>query len=360
MRWLVVEGARHEVFRSLGQWVRTDVQAMLAESAVDLDVLRRWADTVEGKACFGPVLAATERDYGTQLAELAALAEGAGVPVEDLLLTSLRGDFGTAARMGCSDLAWRRETTVVAHNEDADPLLDGRLMLLTLLVEGEAAVTALWYPGTLPVNAFVVTGQGLAWGINHIPAVHPYPGGAGRHFVARALQQAAGLDEAVAHLQTHPSAGGFTYTIAERASGRATVVEAVAGQIAIVEATPDNPLHWHTNHLRHIPEPPDLPPAGPEATELRDRYAESVARGRALSGLTPGPTEPSRTWFLQALTSAPLPHGVYRVAAGPDPLMTLCTAIADMNSDTITIRSSTGQTVTCSLTSFTHGVPAIS
>ncbi|MFF3489248.1 C45 family autoproteolytic acyltransferase/hydrolase [Streptomyces sp. NPDC002701] len=352
-----MEGARHEVFRSLGQWARTDIQAALTESAPDLDVMRRWAATVEGTAYFRAVMAATELYYGTQLAELAALADGAGVPVEDLLLTSLRGDLGTAARMGCSDLAWRRATTVVAHNEDGDPLLDGRLMLLTLLVEGEAAVTALWYPGTLPVNAFVATGRGLAWGINHIPAVHPYPGGAGRHFVARALQQATTLDEAVAYLQTHPSAGGFTYTIAERASGRAAVVEAVAGQVSVIEATPDDPLHWHTNHLRHIPRPPDLPPAGPQADELRDRYAESVARGRVMSSLTPGPTEPSSTWFLQALTSAPLPHGVYRVAAGPDPLMTLCTVIADMSNDRITIRSNTGQTATCALTDFAHGVP---
>ncbi|MER7345792.1 C45 family peptidase [Streptomyces aurantiacus] len=352
-----MSGTRHEVFRSLGRWARSDVQAALVESAPDRAILRRWADTAEGKACFGPVLAATERDYGTQLAELEGLAEGAGVPVEDLLLTSLRGDFGTAARMGCSTLAWRRETTVVAHNEDGDPRLDGCLMLLTLLVEGEAAVTALWYPGTLPTNAFVATSQGLAWGINHIPAVRPSSAGAGRHFVARALHQAATLDEAVAHLRTHPSAGGFTYTIAEAASGRAAVVEAVAGRVAVVEATPDDPLHWHTNHLRHIPDPPDLPPADPQAAEVRGRYAESIARGRVLSGLTPGPAESPSTWYLQALCSAPLPHGVYRTAASPDPLMTLCTVIADMSNDTITIRRRTGETATCSLTDFTQGVP---
>ncbi|MEU1626751.1 C45 family peptidase [Streptomyces sp. NPDC020096] len=355
LRWLVLSGTRHEVFWSLGQRARGDIHAALEESRPDCDALRRWAETEDGKAYLEQVLATTSCGYGEQLAELEALADGAGVLFEDLLLTSLRGDLGVAVNMGCSDLGWRREGLVVAHNEDGDPLLDGRLMLLTLLVENEAAVTALWYPGALPVNAFVATGHGLVWGVNHIPVVRPFRMGAGRHFVARALQRATTLDAAVDHLRSHPAVGGFTYTIGERDSGRVAVVEAVAGRVAVVEATWDEPLHWHTNHLRHLPDPPDVPLTGQHAADGRSRYEESVARGRVLASLQAGRAEPSNAWFLNALTSATLPHGVYRSATGSDPLMTLCTVVADLHNNEITVRGSRGRTCTVALSDFTHG-----
>ncbi|MFD9902992.1 hypothetical protein [Streptomyces sp. NPDC059063] len=55
-----------------------------------------------------------------------------------------------------------------------------------------------------------------------------------------------------------------------------------------------------------------------------------------------------------ALTSAPLPHGVHRTAAGTDPLMTLCTVIADLSGGSVLLRHRDGRTAQLPLSAFTE------
>ncbi|MER7197851.1 hypothetical protein CG723_27950 [Streptomyces sp. CB01635] len=358
LRWLVVSGSRDDAFRALGETARADIHAV-QEAMPEREALRRATAAPAGAARLDRVVTATREAFPGELAELAALAEGSGVPFDDLLLANLRGDLGVGDGTGCTDLGRRGGSgAFVAHNEDGAPALDGRLMLLTLLIEGQAPVTAQWYPGFVPANAFTATGNGLVWGINHIQVVRPGPG-AGRHFAARALQQAPTLDAALDLLRTRPTAGGFAYTIGERATGRIAVVEAAAGRTAMVEAGPDE-LHWHTNHIRLLPDAPDaaLSGGGEGATADLGQYAESAARGRALERLSPGDA-PDAEWFVSALTSAPLPDGVHRTAAGDDPLMTLCTTVSDLGRDRITVRGARGEHAVLPLSAFTEGaVPA--
>jgi Acyl-coenzyme A:6-aminopenicillanic acid acyl-transferase len=102
---------------------------------------------------------------------------------------------------------------------------------------GRPPVTAFWYPGFVPANAFALTGDGLAWTVDHLPVAAPGPG-AGRHFVGRGLQVTARtVEDAVGYLRSRPSAGGFSYTIGDRA-GRVVSVEAAAGRHAVTEAGP--------------------------------------------------------------------------------------------------------------------------
>ncbi|WBO61450.1 C45 family autoproteolytic acyltransferase/hydolase [Streptomyces camelliae] len=360
LRWLVVSGERTEVFRALGQAARADVHAV-QDALPERSALHGWAATERGRIRVRRVLDATHAAYGRQLAELRALAAGAGADFHDLLLANLRGDLGVDDGTGCTDLGWRRTRSYVAHNEDGAPALDGRLMLLTLLVDGDVPVTVQWYPGFLPANTFTATGHGLVWGINHIQAARPADA-PGRHFVARALQQAPTLDAAVDHLRARPSAGGFAYTIGDRAEGRVVVVESAAGRTAVVEADPaHHPLHWHTNHLRHLPDPADAPTAAPAANDgaraarSLGQFEESVARGKALSTLAVPADDPGAQWFLDILTAAPLPHGVHRTAAGTDPLMTLCSVVADLTDDRITVCGPAGKTAEMALSDFAHG-----
>jgi hypothetical protein len=354
MRWLLVEGPREEAFHALGRETRADIEAV-QDAMPERAALRRWASTDRGGARLDQVLRATAGAFGAELGELRALAEGAGVDADELLLANLRGDLGVDDGTGCTDLAWRRGTSFVAHNEDGAPALEGRLMLLTLALDGLAPVTVQWYPGFLPSNTFTVTGHGLVWGIDHVQVLRPAASGAGRHFVARALQQVTTLDDAVSFLRTHPSAGGFCYTVGERSSGRVAVVEAAAGAVAAVEPSArGGTLHWHTNHLRHLPASLDSGPATAAVGKL-GQYEESVARGRVLEELRPPASEPSAEWFLDVLTGAPLPHGVHRSATGSDPLMTLCTAVADLNADRITVRGRSGAPAVLALSDFARG-----
>jgi Acyl-coenzyme A:6-aminopenicillanic acid acyl-transferase len=215
-----------------------------------------------------------------------------------------------------------------------------------------------WYPGFLPCNTFVVTGHGLAWGINHIQVSRP-AAAPGWHFVARGLQRQPDLDSAVRYLSSHPSAGGFTYTIGEFGTGRIVTVETAAGRTASVEAHPQHtPLLWHTNHLRQLPD--DAPAeTGAEASSRGVRSLgqreESVDRGKVLAALSPPPGGPDVGWFLDVLTGGPVPHGVHRSAVGDDPLMTLFTTVVNLTAGEITLAARGNAPLTFAADAFASG-----
>lgn len=340
LRWLVVSGPRIDAFRALGEHARREIHDAVL-GMPERPALERLAATETGRAAVERVVAASRTAQPVECAELAALAAGAGLGLDTMFLANVRGDLGGDDGTGCSDLGWRRGRSAMAHNEDGAPALQGRFMLVTLALDGEAPVTAQWYAGFLPSNTFVVNGHGLAWGINHLqvgaPAAAP-----GRHFVARGLQQAESLEAAVDYLGSHPSAGGYAYNFGEVATGRVATVEAAAGRVAVVEADPaERPLLWHTNHLRFLDEERAADAGGgvvDEAARSLGHSDESKARGRMLEAVDPPSVEPSADWFLDIFTT-PAPHGVYRSAAGADPLMTLCSAAVDLTSAEVTLQA---------------------
>lgn len=210
VRWTVVRGPREAAFSELGAYAAADIRTVLAG-------LPEWP--VTGRARRSPVLfraieSASQVEHPDAYAELAALASGAGVPFDDLLLANLRGDLGTGDGTGCTDLAWVGARSLLGHNEDGAPVFDGIGRLLTLLIDGEPGVCVWWYPGFVPTNTFTLTTHGLVWGIDSVNVVTPSPC-AGRHFVARSLQRAVDVADAVSSLRSHASAGGFAYTMGQ-------------------------------------------------------------------------------------------------------------------------------------------------
>ena len=190
LRWIVLDGPDREAFGALGEHVRGELAA-LAAAWPALPRLRRHVSGPPGRDYLAAVCRATEEAFPAEWAELAAFAAGAGVQFDDLVLLNLRGDLGLVdGGIGCSDLGWRGERSVVAHNEDGAPEDVGRCALLTMTGTGRPAVTAFWYPGFVPANAFALTGDGLVWTVDHLPVAAPGPG-AGRHFVGRGLQRTA-------------------------------------------------------------------------------------------------------------------------------------------------------------------------
>ena len=351
LRWIVLRGPDREAFRALGEHTR-DEMAALTKTWGLVAKLRRHVNGPPGRERLASVRGASAQGFPAAWAELAAFAEGCAVPFEDLALMNFRGDLGlVTGGIGCSDLAWRRERSLIGHNEDGAPENLGQCALLTLALDGLPTVTAFWYPGFLPANAFTVTADGLVWTIDHLPVASPGDGAA-RHFVGRGLQRSARtLDAAVDYLKTHPSAGGFAYTIGDR-SGRIVSVEAMAGRHAAVEAGPQaagpqaaGPLLWHTNHGRYLP---GAEPA-PEGT--------SVARGQTLSAFEAPAKDPDPAWFLRVLAGAPLPDGVRSDREPGNPAITLCTFIADLTAGEAVIAARDEAPVTISLPDLAEGRP---
>ncbi|WP_051898441.1 C45 family autoproteolytic acyltransferase/hydolase [Sciscionella sediminilitoris] len=348
LRRLRVDGERRAAFRAIGAAAAEEIHAVLAGLG-EGEQLRRFAGSEAGAAAVDRVLTATRRWHGTELDEAYALAEGAGVDPHLLLLANLRRDLGGHDGLGCSDLALTGPHALLAHNEDGGPALEDRLVLLSLALDGEVPVTVLWYPGFVPSNTFVANGNGLVWGINHIQVATPADA-PGRHFVARGLQRTGGIDEAVGYLAAHPSAGGFTYNIGELGTGRTVSVETAAGAHTAVEA---DGLAWHTNHLRYLDEPPAV--SGATGAELLGGRDNSLARARVLEALRIPAQGTESAWALEILGVRPVPDGVYRSALDGDPLLTLCTFVAELRTGEITVRPRGRQAVTVPFETFVPG-----
>jgi hypothetical protein len=345
LRWIVLRGPDLEAFRALGEHMRDDMAAITGAWPL-LGRLRAHVSGPPGSDRLRAVRQASMLRFPEAWAELAAFAEGATVPFDDLALMNFRGDLGTVTGgIGCSDLAWRRKRSVIGHNEDGAAENVGQCALLTLALDGLPTVTAYWYPGFLPTNAFSVTADGLVWTIDHLPVAEPGTG-AGRHFVGRALQRSATtVDQVIDLLRTHPSAGGFAYTIGGR-TGRIVSVEAAAGRHAAVEVDPESsPLMWHTNHGRYIP--------GCEASPS----GSSGARGEILDALAVPAEDPEPAWFFRILAGASLPEGVRADPAPGRNATTLCTFIADLTAGEAVIAARDDQPVTIPLPDLAEGHP---
>ncbi|HYB88319.1 MAG TPA: C45 family peptidase [Streptosporangiaceae bacterium] len=348
LRWIVLSGPEAEAFGALGRHLRAEIRAVVSEWDY-LDRLRQHVAGPPGRGRLAAVSRASQTAFPEVWAELAALAGGAGVPLGDLALLNFRGDLGIVGEGGgCSDLAWRRRESFIAHNEDDSEFFDGRSALLTLALDGRPAVTAFWKPGFLPSTTFTVTGTGLVWAIDHLPVAAP-GAGPGRHFIARGLQRSAGtLDQAIRYLRDHPSAGGFAYIIGDR-SGRIVTVEALAGRYASREVGqgPGGPLAWHTNHGRYL--------AGADA----DSRGTSLARGEILQAVDVPAGEPDAAWFARILAGAAPPDGVRADFSPGHPGMTLCTLVANLTTGEAALLGRGAEAVTIPLAGLVQGKAGI-
>ncbi len=359
--WLVARGSAEEAFRAVGGHLAGDIRAVVADMP-GLERLRQQAAAAPGARALDAAMTASQAGYPEVWAELAAMASGAGVPLADLALLNFRGDIGAAsgarpgpvpgseaagedAGAGCSDLAWRNERALLAHNEDDEVFFDGRCLLLTLLLDGLAPVTAFCKPGFVPSTAFTVAGPGVVWGIDHLPVAAP-GSGAGRHIVARGLQRAgpATAGEALVYLRRNPPAGGFAYVIGDRA-GRVVIAETVAGDFGVRDVGPAGPLDWHTNHGRLVPGA-DAEPGG-----------ISAARGEFLQALPAPDSEPDAAWLAGFLTAGPLPAGVRADPVGGGTVGTLCTFATDLTAGLVTVLPRGAASATIPLADLALGRP---
>lgn len=330
IRWLVVSGEASDCFRALGGHMRAEIREAVTEWT-STQRLREHVSASPGRERLAAVRSATQMAFEAEWAELAALADGAGVAVEDLALLNFRGDLGQVeGSFNCSDLAWRRERSFIAHNEDQGASMTGRCVLLTLTIDGLPPVCAFWCPMFLPSNAFSVT-DGLVLSIDSLTVPEPGPW-AGRHFIARGLQRRCRtVGEAIGYLRANPCASGFAYTIGDypaspngrsdnhgdrAGTGRVVGVEAVRNEHHVVEVGGSaGPLFWHTNHARFMP---------------GTSGANTCQRAGVLAAAPVPDGEPDIAWFLRLLAGAPVPDGVRVDPSDERPFLTLCSFVSDL------------------------------
>jgi hypothetical protein len=271
---------------------------------------------------------AARAHFPAQLAELDGMASGLGWKADDIFLWNCRGELVHNTPDGCTTFAAVcAGKTLVAHNEDGDPFLLGKGLLVDIQPKGKPGFLSFYYPGSLPGHTFATNRAGLVQAINNLRVCQP-AAGVPRMILSRAVLDVSTLDEAVHLLRDTPRASGFHHTLGAAGDSRVFSVEATAMRCSVESVAR---VSGHANHLIH----PGCEDEAQIVTDSsRDRQARIAAlleaRGAQLDG-------EALVQMLHDKAPAGLP--IYREDPNdPDDENTLATALFEIRDDGVALR----------------------
>ncbi|MGO6969359.1 C45 family autoproteolytic acyltransferase/hydolase [Rhizobium leguminosarum] len=189
-----------------------------------------------------------EERYLQYLQELLGLADGLGLPFDEVFAWNCRGDVWAMAPDGCTTVQIPGPFPVVAHNEDGDPGLRAGCALASITPDQGQPFAAFVYPGSIPGHTFAINGSGLVLTVNNIRSTLAGDG-LPRMVLSRAVLDCATIDAALTLLSKAPRSGAFHFTLAQAGQSRLASVEFTHTNCSIAEIT--NPA-VHANHLVHM------------------------------------------------------------------------------------------------------------
>jgi hypothetical protein len=240
----VIAGAPFDIGVRLGELARPVFDEYMQQSNA-WQAVRRWRGHPFVAALRHAALAA----YPDLVAELDGIAAGVGGPADDIFLWNCRGELIHNAPDGCTTLTARDAdgTRWIAHNEDGDPYLRGRCLLVDVQPQGKPGFISFYYPGSLPGHTFAANRAGVAQAINNLRILTPAVG-VPRMILARAVLDVTSLDAAADVLRTHARASGFHHTLGATGDARLLSIEASVARCSVVNVAR---LAGHANHLVH-------------------------------------------------------------------------------------------------------------
>ncbi|VWC53020.1 C45 family autoproteolytic acyltransferase/hydolase [Burkholderia lata] len=296
----VIAGAPFDIGVRLGELARPVFDEYMQQSSA-WQAVRRWRGHPFVAALRQAALAA----YPDLVAELDGIAAGVGWPVEDIFLWNCRGELIHNAPDGCTTLAARDAagTRWIAHNEDGDPYLRERCLLVDVQPVGKPGFISFYYPGSLPGHTFAANRAGIAQAINNLRIRTP-AAGVPRMILARAV------------LRGHARASGFHHTLGATGDPRLLSIEASVARCSVIDVAR---LAGHANHLVH-------PGCDVEAQIVTQSSAD---RQRRVDALTPAIDAIDEAALLRVLGDrAPEGLPIYRDdPADPDDENTLATGV---------------------------------
>lgn len=243
LRYITIQGTPFEAGQQLGRFGADILQAYRHASPAWASVMRHLGSPAALRLA-GQVRAAYPRVWE----EIRGLADGLGVPFEEVFLWNCRGDLWAMAPDGCTTVLEAGPSVRISHNEDGDPFFAGHCALARVTVEGGGTFASFVYPGSVPGHTFAVTDAGLAMAVNNLRC-REVAEGTPRMVLTRALLDTARLEDALDLLRRSPRAGGFHLSLAHRLSpGRLLSVEFSAGACSVVEVAG---RLLHANHAVH-------------------------------------------------------------------------------------------------------------
>ncbi|AIP08434.1 peptidase C45 [Burkholderia pseudomallei MSHR338] len=315
---VVVTGSPHDIGRQLGELARPAMDAYIAQSGA-WRAVARW----RGHPFVAELRRAAEAAFPALVAELDGIAAGLCWHAQDVFVWNCRGELIHNAPDGCTTLAaCTPRERMIAHNEDGDPHLRGKCMLVDVRPDGKPGFVGFYYPGSLPGHTFAASRAGLVQTINNVRIRRP-AAGVPRMIAARAVLDAASLDDALRVLRDTPHASGFHHMLGCAGDARIVSVEASVARTSVLAV---EGVYGHANHLIH-------PGGDAEAQIVTASSADRQARLAQLLPPLRGAADASALWCVLAdRAGGGLP--IYRDDPDdPDDENTLATALFSIGDD---------------------------
>ncbi|XP_024173490.1 uncharacterized protein LOC112179327 [Rosa chinensis] len=315
----------------IGQRFSNKIKSRLARDLILQDQLLPFAQTPESQPLIQSLTENHRSKFPRYWDELVGTAEGSGVPVLEIMMINFRKEilpFLPKTVMNCkidtpddcSDVLVASDSmAIVAHNEDANVALVGHTYLVKGTLSNGISFIAYTYAGELPSCAFGINSHGLAFTLNSVPPSESeiVPGGIGRNFISRDLLEAKSIIDALCRIESAEVSAGHSYNLIETRTRRIINVETASKNRVSVYEVGETPF-FHANMYLHL----QVNQVHDENSLTRQRKATMLPKGSkedvlSLLGDTDEPTYP-----------------IYMT--GPT-LYTLCTAVIDLDEQTLSI-----------------------
>lgn len=234
------EGSHYEVGGVIGQTLKVPIIELLEANRRSFG--DAFAQYIEISKAF---LAETETHFPQYVTELHGIADGAGVPFEELFLSNNRevADFGAEDPNHCTIIAVPHEGSfLVGHNEDWTPTALPHLYILDATIDG-VRIFGLNYANNLIGASVAVNGFGLLEAVNELHH-HDAQVGIPKDVIARAILDCQTLEEAEHIIKTYRRGGGFNHVLVQ--GNRLWNIESSATDSEIEKR--EGETYVHTNH----------------------------------------------------------------------------------------------------------------
>ncbi|GAB4834500.1 hypothetical protein Ancab_032757 [Ancistrocladus abbreviatus] len=308
------------------------IKSRLATDLILQNQLRPFVQSSSGQWLIEALSYTNKKKFPRYWDELVGTAEGSGVPVLDMILINFRkeilpfipknqvADAPEDSPDDCSDvLVVSDKMAIAAHNEDANVALLGRTYLIRAFLAKAWSFTAYTYAGELPSCAFGYNSEGLAFTLNSVPPSGDeiVAGAVGRNFISRDLLEATSMDDALSRIDSSEISIGHSYNLMDIQRRQILNVETASRKRISIHKVDAAPF-FHANMYRHL-----------NISQVQDE--NSISRQLRAASLP----KQSKDDFLSLLGNTDdTKYPIYMT--GPT-LYTLCTAVFDLDTQTVSI-----------------------
>ena len=237
-------GTHREVGQQIGQACQPGIQHTLTGLRSELPVGVTWEQMLQKSKLY---LELSRQVYPQYVDELGGIAEGAGVPFDEVFLSMCEELWETAAWRGCTDMAARGRatkdgSTLVAHTNDLLPKAEEHLVLLKVQAEDEPEFLGISSGGISISAGFNAAGISLTGNQLDNNDIRP---GVPRLLIVRATLASRYLTEAMDHCLLSQRASSYNNVLAD-SNGEVYSMEGSATDCEPIYITED--ILAHANH----------------------------------------------------------------------------------------------------------------